>query len=112
MSAQHLYSLFRSRGHEGRQQGDSHGDSFHQVVEDCGQTVLFSLIAAQDPRLCLVDIFVETLKDGEDLCQGIRRAQLIHLLFDFFIGGGDNSLEVGIDSLRLFDLFGSKKPRD
>ena len=112
MSAQHLYSLFRSCGHEGRQQGDSHGDSFHQVEEDCGQTVLFGLIAAQDPRLCLVDIFVETLKDGEDLCQGIRRAQLIHLLFDFFIGGGDNSLEVGIDSLRLFDLFGSKKPRD
>ena len=67
--------------HEGLQKRRADGDGLHQVVEHGGQTVLLRLILGQRPGHGLVDVFVASLENAEDLGDGVGHSQLIHLLF-------------------------------
>ena len=102
LCAQHVHGLLRCLRHKGSQQGYTHGDALHQVVKHCGKALFLCLIAAQDPGLGLIDIFVEAFENSEDLGQGIRCTELIHLLLHLAVGCSDNSFEIFIKRLRLF----------
>ena len=91
---EHLHDFGGGGGQERSQQGRADHDALCQVVEDCGQTVFFGFIPGKDPGLSLVDVFVEPLEDAEDLGQGVRYTQLVHLGLDLVISGGHDCLEV------------------
>ena len=94
-----LLNPVRRRRQERCEQGRRHADPFRQVIENRRKTVLFCRILRKIPGLRLINIFVEALVDGEDLCQGIRHAELLHILLHLRIGTGADFPEFRIDRL-------------
>ena len=107
LCSEHLHGLLCGLRHERCQKGSAHGDAFHEVIQYCGEAVLLCLVAAQDPGLGLVNIFVQAFENCEDFGQSIRRAQLFHLLLHLAVSCCNKSLEILVEALRLLCfLFG------
>ena len=62
-----LKDLRHSRRHEGRQQSSRDADTLEQVVENGCEARLLALVLSEDPRGGLVDIFVGSRDELEDL---------------------------------------------
>ena len=95
--------------HERFKQLRTDRDGLRQVIEHFCQSRLCILRLCKHPRRRLIDIFVASLEQIEDLRDGVRDAQSVHLRLDNLCRVKDRLLQVRVDRRTIH---GHALPRD
>ena len=66
------------------------------MIEHGGQPSLFCFVSRQNPGLCFIDVFIASLEEGEDFCEGVRHPQFLHLFFHLIVTAAYHLLQVVI----------------
>ena len=94
-----LHHLGGGGGQIGVQQDAADTQGLAQVVQHALEALLVGLVLGQCPGRGLVDVLVGALDDGEDLHQGLRDGQAVHIGRDLAQQLAGHGLQLGVDGL-------------
>ena len=94
-----LHHLGGGGGQIGVQQDAADTQGLAQVVQHALEALFVGLVLGQCPGRGLVDVLVGALDDGEDLHQGLRDGQAVHISRDLAQQLAGHGLQLGVDGL-------------